>query len=94
MNQEIKRLSIKGLSLKELPERLKPYIDEELPEFDEWMDYDEWMEIYGKYYQQHFAEQKRLQAESLAQTPTYTIHTPLDFRSSTVSVAPKKTRPK
>lgn len=58
LNLEIKRLSTKGLSIRELPEKVKR-MEIEAPEFDEWMDYDQFMEQYGDYYARQFEIEKQ-----------------------------------
>lgn len=64
LNQEIKRLSTKGLSLKDLPQKLK-FTEEEFREYDEWMDYDQFMELYGDYYAGQFEAEKQRRAKAL-----------------------------
>lgn len=60
-------MSTKGLTLKDLPEKVKR-MEIEGPEYDEWMDYDQFMEQYGDYYAEQFEAEKQRRIQSAEPT--------------------------
>lgn len=57
-------MSTKGLSLKDLPEKVKRMEIQAPGEFDEWMDYEQFMEQYGDYYAKQFEVEKLMRAQT------------------------------